>query len=538
MADTSFMKKLWGLMLVLGMLTSISGCVKDVVTKKEPFFEKWGKIAETATGHSPAPTTKKLDVAEDAQKGKKSFAEDVEAVEVRQLPTRKITLKMRQADVKALIRALALGVGQNILIKNEVKGEITVDFEGVPWDQAFKSILQSQGLGYKWEGNIIRIMTIQDKEQEELKRKAQEVSVKQIQPLLTKVISINYADAKGLKENLQEFLKDKEGKRRGSVHIDEHSNSLIIQAVQDDLERIMPIINEIDKPTPQVLIRANIVEATKDTARNLGVTWGGMYSTKTGGYRTWLTPGGTAGTGDPIGGTYTPASGSMGLSNQGFALNVPQQMAITGTGTLGLVFGAIGGNILEMQLNALQKEGKLNILSSPSITTLDNQTAYTENGERVPYITEEVSSTGATTRSVKFENVVLRLEITPHVIDGKNLKMKVVVKKDEVDSSRSVSGNPFILKKETNTNLIVQDGETIVISGLTKQKKQDSQVSVPWLGDIPLLGWLFKGAGKSESMEEVLIFITPTILPPVQMPSAMEKSPLPKLPVNPGQLEK
>jgi type IV pilus assembly protein PilQ len=166
-----------------------------------------------------------------------------------------------------------------------------------------------------------------------------------------------------------------------------------------------------------------------------------------------------------------------------------------------------------MQLSALQTEGKLNILSSPSITTMDNQTAFTENGEKVPYVTEEVGSTGAITRSVKFEDVVLRLKIKPHVIDRNNLRMEIEVKKDEVDSTRNVQGNPYIIKKTTSTILIVKDGETIVISGLTKHKSQTSENGIPGLKDIPALGWLFKGEDKAESMQEVLIFITPTILP-------------------------
>jgi type IV pilus assembly protein PilQ len=188
--------------------------------------------------------------------------------------------------------------------------------------------------------------------------------------------------------------------------------------------------------------------------------------------------------------------------------------AAGGAGSLGLLFGTIGGNILEVQLQALQKDGKINILSSPSITTLDNQMAYTENGEKVPYVSTSTAA-GATTQDVKFEDAVLRLEITPHVIGEKNLKMAILIKKNEVDpTGRNVLGNPYIFKKETKTNLIVQDGETIVISGLTKQKSTDSEGGIPWLKDIPGLGWLFKATGKAESMEEVLIFITPKILPP------------------------
>jgi type IV pilus assembly protein PilQ len=281
---------------------------------------------------------------------------------------------------------------------------------------------------------------------------------------------------------------------------------------------LFPLIERIDKPTAQIQIKANIVETTKDTARNLGIQWGGMWGQKIGSQGLYITPGGTGGVATPPGsafsGGYAPTSGSSGIAGQGFGVNFPAAgMTGTASGALGLIFGTIGENILEVQLNALQKDGKLNILSSPSITTLDNQMAFTENGDIVPFATTETSS-GTLTRSIKKEEATLRLEIVPHVIDGKNLKMKIVVKKNEVDPSRNVDGNPYIIKKQTETNLIAQDGETIVISGLTKQKKLDGTSGIPWLKDIPVLGWLFKGEGTSESMEEVLIFITPTIIKP------------------------
>ena len=187
-------------------------------------------------------------------------------------------------------------------------------------------------------------------------------------------------------------------------------------------------------------------------------------------------------------------------------------MTSAASGSLGLIIGTLGGNLLEMQLQALQADNKLNILSSPSITTLDNQKAFTENGDRVPFVTNTMSG-GTITQTTQFEDVVLRLEITPHVIDGKNLKMTILVKKDEVDLTRKSSlGDPYIVKKQTQTTLIVNDGETIVISGLTKQLKTETETGWPWLKDIPGLGWLFKTESKSDSMEEVLIFITPHIL--------------------------
>jgi type IV pilus assembly protein PilQ len=268
------------------------------------------------------------------------------------------------------------------------------------------------------------------------------------------------------------------------------------------MTRILPIIQKLDKPTPQILIKANIVETTKGVARDLGIMWGGYNKGSN-----------ISGNDDLIvtGGGISP-SGSLGAKGLGVNFPAGNVSGAVG-GSLGLLFGKVGGNLLEVQLQALQNDNKLNILSSPSITTLDNQKAYTENGERVPFVTLSSSAGSAPTQTTTFQDVVLRLEITPHVIDGKNLKMTILVKKDEVDTTRKDSlGDPYIIKKQTETVLIVQDGETIVISGLTKQTKSASGSGVPWLKDIPVFGWVFKSDSKSDQMEEVLIFITPHIL--------------------------
>ena len=197
-----------------------------------------------------------------------------------------------------------------------------------------------------------------------------------------------------------------------------------------------------------------------------------------------------------------------GLGGAPFGLDY-SGIASNDMGSLGFLFGKVGGSMLEVQLNLMEKDGNINILSSPSITTLDNKMAYTENGEKVPY----VSTSNMGDREVKFEDAVLRLEMTPNVIDGDNLKLKVLVKKDEVDTSRSVDGNPFIIKKQTETTLIMRNGETVVISGLTKEKGTDINAGVPGLKDIPGGKYVFGHESKGKTMEEVLIFITPEILP-------------------------
>ena len=521
-----------------------AACSGGAALKKEPFFEKWQTMEETSRGHSPTGRPPSSDVRDVIAKIGPGETAGKPAAAIRPLPKNEVSLKMRQADVKAVLRSLALAAGLNILVKNEVKGEISVDFRAVPWDQAFTSILRNQGLTYEpkpWDGGIIRVMSLEDQDRD-LKRRTLEMNTKWMEdPLPPVVIPIEYGDPKKIMDNLKDMLtKDKDGKPKGAIKVDEHSNSLIISAIRQDLEEMIPIIEKIDKPTHQILIKANIVEATKDTARNLGVQWGGMYGRRVGRDTLYVTPGGTtAGTAtgaagttgvgpySPFAGAYTPtAEGDKGIAGQGYGVNMPAAAIGTAVpGSLGLIFGTIGGNVLELQLSALQQDNKINILSSPSITTLDNQTAYTENGERVPYVSTATSTTGIT-QDVKFEDAVLRLEIKPHVIGEKNLKMDILVKKNEVDNTRNVLGNPYIIKKETKTTLIVQDGETIVISGLTKQRTGGTESGIPWLKSIPGLGWLFKTLGTSESMEEVLIFITPTILPPqgmVAAPSSMDR---------------
>ncbi len=508
MRNSMINKKIMILVFCCTALMFVWGCAEGLKNeKKDAFFEKWTTLAENSQGHSPSAQPKKIDAS--VLTTAKAISETpLMGTETKKLPSSPIHLTMRQADLKAVLRAMAKSVNLNLLVKNELKGEISVDFKGVAWDKAFTGLLRTYGLSYVWEGDIVRVMTVDDVEQE-LKRKVQMRDIQWVEPLLEPVVvSVDYANPQKLADTAQELLtKDKDGKPRGSIKVDEHSNSLIISAMREDLTKILPIIEKLDKPTSQILIKANIVETTKGVARDLGIMWGGYNRSTQGKEDLIVTGGGLSPTG-PIGGAGTAPQRS------GLGVNFPAENvdSLVG-GTLGLLFGRIDGNLLEVQLQALQQDNKLNILSSPSITTLDNQKAFTENGERIPYVTTETSG-GTTTQTTKFEDVVLRLEITPHVIDGRNLKMTILVKKDEVDMTRKSSmGDPYIIKKQTQTELIVKDGETIVISGLTKQTNTFAQSGVPWLKDIPVLGWAFKSDGKGENMEEVLIFITPHILP-------------------------
>ena len=323
-----------------------------------------------------------------------------------------------------------------------------------------------------------------------------------VEPLITQVVAVEFADANKLKESLSMFLSgNKEGQPIGSVMVDEHTNSLIIQAIYSDLERMLPLIVELDKPTPQILIEAHIVEATKDVSMELGVQWGGLYNDGD----LWITPGANSS------GVIDNSFSAGGIDpTSGFASNFPAS-STGGLGAAGLTLGFaledIGNGILAAQLSALQSEGKVNILSSPSITTLDNQKAIIESGKEVPYQTVENGEV-----KIEYKKAVLSLEVTPHVIGNNTLKLNINTKKDELDFANAVGGQPAINTKKATTNVLLFDGQTTVIGGLSKENSERNESGVPWLKDIPIIGYLFKGRRNSDNLEEVLIFITPHIL--------------------------
>ncbi|GAU08970.1 type II/III secretion system protein [Desulfoplanes formicivorans] len=524
-------------MIAVTMLLVGTGCL-DKKPTTDPFMEKWKKMAQESRGYSPELTQEKIDV-DQPDPVLEVFSGEEKPVSVRPLPTMPTTLDVHDTEIRAVLQALAKAARQNILINTNIKGTATVRFHKTPWDEAFNALLKSHALTYEWEGDIIRVMSIEDmKKQLEIealraKSTSQDMAIKKLAPLKTRVIKVKYANIWDIQGSLISALGGESKKSgsitedasgaaasnvsvsteqktdRGNVFVDVHSNSLILQARSEDMEMLTNLIAILDRPPKQIHLKAYIVEATKTTGRELGMQWGGKWSNNLSGSSDSATIGSAKGGEDGA----TALFGD-GKSGQGMISNFPfGSIAAPGMGTNGLGLNFMLGNsasdILEAQLTALETKGEINILSSPSITTMDNLMAFTESGAKVPYVSYDDGD-----KTVEFEDAVLRLEITPHVIDSTYLKMKILVKKDEVDFSEAtkVEGNPTIVKKQTSTNLIVRNNETIVISGLTKQTLSDATSQVPGLGDVPGLGWLFKGNSKSDEMEEILIFVTPTIL--------------------------
>jgi type IV pilus assembly protein PilQ len=488
-------------------------------TSVEDAAETWKAMEKQSQGHSPRGhfSLSEPPIVID----KPAEAEHRGAAQA--LPTTRISLRMHNADIMAVLQALSRAAGKSIVLSSGVSGTVNLNIVERPWDEVFTGILASTNLTHSFDGETIRVMSLTDlKANIELESAKKGASIQRSlrfkeEPLTTSVAKVRFAEAKLIKPTLEKTLtKDKDGKPLGSVEVDELTNSLIIQSVDSDIQKVTRLLTRLDSPRAQIKLKAHIVETTKETARDLGILWGGSYSGRVRSGNNLGFTGGSALTSTTTtgSGTTTSSEAVLGTGTQGpLGVNLPAtSIASSGTGmALDMTFGKIGGSILEAQLQALATENKLNIISSPSISTMDNQKAYTEAGERVPYQTTTGTGTD-TTYTVNFQDAVLRLEITPHIIDDEFIKLTVLVQKDEVDTSRTVAGNPYIVKKKTETVLIARNGETVVISGLSKLRKQLNEAGIPGVMDVPGLGWLAKSQYKDDLKDEFMIFITPTVL--------------------------
>lgn len=487
---------------IMMIIFTLWSCANQKVEKENPFFNQWRIKAEKSKGYSPSAKRRTIQIPPEKLNAPLAGLSESDP---KVLPQKKITMRMHQTDVATLLRALARAVNQNIMISENVKGQISINVTQTPWDKVFNGILTTHGLSYSYDGEIFRIITIEDKNKQisqieadsRIKSKLKDLKI--TDPLVTQVIEVEYSNASKLKKNLESFLTKRDGgKPIGSILVDEHTNAIIVQALRSDLGQIIPLIEALDRPTPQVLIEANIVETSKEVARNLGIQWGGLAESS----GTYYYPGkrSTGVINNPLSESIDPTSA--------FAASFPVEFDSDEPGfSFGMAVENLGESILAVQLSALQKEGKLNILSSPSITTLDNQSATIESGDEIPVQTVDDGET-----NIEYKKAVLRLKVTPHVIEGETLKLNIETSKDEVDLSRTVLGNPTIVTKKAETNVVLFDGQTTVIGGLNKETDSNSETGVPGLMNIPIIGWMFRGKEKTNKMEEVLIFITPHIL--------------------------
>lgn len=404
----------------------------------------------------------------------------------------KISLDFQDAEVSNILRLIADVSSLNMVVGEEVRGKVTLKLFNVPWDQALDIVLRSKGLGQVREGNIIRIDANANiaKQQDEA-AKAKEAQVK-AEDLKTLIIPINYAKAVDLSTTLKKNLSS-----RGELTVNEPTNSLIAKDVSQNIADIQQLIKLLDLPTPQVLIETRIVQANTNFARDLGVQWGAA-ATDTPGNNTNIALNAGPGTSDPF-----------GAQVPNFAVNLPASGGAGSIGNIGFTLGRLVGTPfnLDLRLTAGEATGETKIISSPRVVTLDNREAAIQQGDSIPF--ETVSDKGTQTQ---FVDATLNLTVTPHITPNGSVIMKIKATKNAIGDFRSRLGAPSISKREANTEVMVQDGETTVIGGIFESTKSESETGVPWLSKIPGLSWLFKRQSVSDQNRELLIFITPTIV--------------------------
>jgi type IV pilus assembly protein PilQ len=424
----------------------------------------------------------------------------------------KLSLNFQDIDVRSVLQLIADFTDLNLVASDTVQGNITLRLQNVPWDQALDLVLKTRGLDKRKVGNVLLIAPADEiaaRERQELEARNQ---ISELAPLRRELIQVNYAKASDIAALFQSVAGLDEGgekAERGSVTVDDRTNSIIAYQTQERLDELRRIVSQLDIPVRQVMIEARLVEASVGYDKSLGVRWGGAVSNgKWSGYG----KDGARGIKDEDGYICGPFDGQCTLptvKNGDSGLPVPFVDLGANNATAGLGIGFLTDNaILDLQLSAMERTGNGEVISQPKVVTSDKETAKILKGTEVPY--QEASSSGATT--VSFKEAALSLEVTPQITPDNRIIMEVKVNKDEPDYENAVLGVPPIKKNEVNAKVLVNDGETIVIGGVFSNTQSKSVEKVPLLGDIPFVGRLFRKDTVQDSKNELLVFVTPRIM--------------------------
>ncbi|MDP7592198.1 MAG: type IV pilus secretin PilQ family protein [Litorilituus sp.] len=405
---------------------------------------------------------------------------------------RAISLNFQDIPVRTVLQIIADYNEFNLITSDTVTGNITLRLDGVPWDQALDIILKVKGLDKRMRGNILMVAPSDELAAREAKNLQAQQQVEELAPLYSEYVQINYAKA----GKFAELIKNEDTSilsPRGSVSVDERTNTLLIRDTTKSIEDIKRMVTMLDIPVRQVIIEARMVTVTDNINEELGIRWGvtdtdGEYSTA----------GSLAGV-DSAGGGNVPS-----LSDR-LNVNLP---VVNPAGALAFQVARLAdGTILDLELSAMEKENKGEIIASPRITTANQKEAYIEQGVEIPY--QEAASSGAT--STQFKKAVLSLTVTPHITPDNKIILDLVVTQDTVSDVQSGTA-PAIDTQRIGTQVLVNNGETIVLGGIYQQSIISTVSKVPILGDIPYFGWLFRNTNQFNEKKELLVFVTPRIV--------------------------
>lgn len=436
----------------------------------------------------------------------------------------RLTLNFQDIETRAVLQLLADTSGQNMVISDSVSGNVTLRLQNVPWDQALDIVMRTKGLDVRRDGNVMYIAPAAEISAREKELLAARAEVQELAPLRTEYLQVNYAKAADLAALVKSQGTSSLLSERGSVAIDERTNTLLLQDTSERLADIRRLVSTLDIPVRQVLIEARIVIVSDDYSRELGVRFGANAVIAAGGQD------GLVGIGNPLGSEdsddddgvvispYPGVGPNIGGNAIGgirtranpddrYLVNLPVQNA---AGRLALTL-LDSDYLVDLELSAAQAEGRGEIVSSPRLITANQREATIEQGVEIPY--QESSSSGATT--TQFKKAVLSLKVTPQITPDNRVILDLTVAKDSVgELVASATGGfvPSIDTREIVTQVLVNDGQTVVLGGILETERREAETKVPLLGDIPIMGHLFKTTSRTDDKAELLIFVTPRIL--------------------------
>ena len=406
-----------------------------------------------------------------------------------------MSLNFQDIAIRSVLQIIADYNGFNLVTSDSVGGNITLRLDGVPWDQALDIVLKVKGLDKRMDGSILMVAPTEElaaREAKELKAKQQ---VEDLEPLYSEYIQLNYAKA----EDFVNLLKTESNtilSTRGSVAVDQRTNTLLLKDTAKSIESVRRMIEVLDIPVKQVLIESRIVTVTDNFQEDLGIRWG---------FSDQQNSDGIAGT---ISGAEKIANGQIPTLTERLNVNLPVSNP---AGSIGMHVAKLAdGTLIDLELSALEQENKAEIIASPRITTANQKQARIEQGTEIPYV--QAASSGATT--VTFKKAVLSLEVTPHITPDNKVILDLVITQDTRGDTVSTPTGPAtaINTQRIETQVLVNNGQTVVLGGIFQQQIVNSVKKVPLLGDIPYLGYLFRNTSEFNEKKELLIFVTPKII--------------------------
>ncbi len=411
----------------------------------------------------------------------------------------RLSLSFQAIEVRAVLQLLADFSNFNLVVSDSVQGNITLNLKDTPWDQALDIILQSNGLVMRKLGRVMLIARADEIAAREKQALAAKIELLELEPLHSELVQINYAKA----SDIAVLLKSDNSvllSMRGSITLDERTNTLLIRDMMERINEISKLIARLDIPVQQVLIESRIVIADDAFAKDLGAKLG-IRSQQSRGGNAFLTSGTASGLG------ALNSTGVVAGFGNNLNVNLPAVVNQGAPGSIALGFMS-SGTLLDLELQALQTESRGEVVSSPRIITANQKKAIIEQGTQIPY--QEATSSGAT--STSFRKAVMKLEVTPQITPDGRVILDILVNKDSVSNVQNPGGALAIDTNKVQTQVLVNNKETVVLGGIYEQSERITKTKIPLLGDIPFLGALFRSTSKTNAKFELLIFVTPSII--------------------------